>query len=155
MPTLTFVEEEFTGPDGRAESATGFSQPCASTTFSEGVVYPHEQTFSGPKEDRFELMDATAMSLSPVFLLYDLPGDEITSAWSAGPGARPPATVVTDEDGNVTKLWPTSDPALLETRRARSGGCSFRHRRRPSPVRDGPSLPRPPAGAARRVREPR
>jgi uncharacterized protein (DUF1015 family) len=115
VPTLTFVEEQFTGPDGRARVRHGFLAAVRLHAYSEGVVYPHEQTFSGPKEDRFELMDATAMSLSPVFLLYDLPGDEITSAWSAGPGTGPPATVLTDEDGNTTKLWPTSDPALLET----------------------------------------
>ena len=92
LPTLTFVAEEFTGPDGRARVRHGFIAAVRLHEFSEGVVYPHEQTFSGPKEDRFELMDATAMSLSPVFLLYDLPGDPVTSAWSAGPGARPPAT---------------------------------------------------------------
>ena len=54
--------------------------------FGEGVVFPHEQTLSGPKEDRFRLMLATEMSLSPVFLLYDLPGDEITAAWQADRG---------------------------------------------------------------------
>jgi len=114
-PALTFVEEEFTGPDGRARMRHGFLAAVRLHQFSEGVVYPHEQTTSGPKQDRFELMHATGMSLSPVFLLYDLPGDEVTSAWSAGPGARPPATVIADGEGNVTKLWPTSDPALLQT----------------------------------------
>jgi uncharacterized protein (DUF1015 family) len=113
VPTVTFVEEEFTGPDGRPRVRHGFLAALRLHEFSEGVVYPHEQTFSGPKEDRFLLMDATAMSLSPVFMLYDLPGDEITSAWSAGPGAGAPATSVTDDDGTVTRLWPTSDPALL------------------------------------------
>lgn len=115
VPGLTFVEEEFTGPDGRARMRHGFLAAVRLHQFSEGVVYPHEQTFSGPKQDRFELMDATGMSLSPVFLLYDLPGDEVTSAWSAGPGARPPTTVISDKGGNVTKLWPTSDAALLQT----------------------------------------
>ena len=114
-PTLTFVEEEFTGPDGRARVRHGFLAAVRLHQFSEGVVYPHEQTFAAPKQDRFELIDATGMSLSPVFLLYDLPGDEVTSAWSAGPGAGAPATVITDEENNVTKLWPTSDPALLES----------------------------------------
>lgn len=112
-PALTFVEEEFTGPDGRRRARHGFLSAVRIHEFSEGIVFPHEQTFSGPKADRFELMTHTAMSLSPVFLLYDLPGDPITAAWYAGPGTQPPATVITGEDGNVTKLWPTSDPALL------------------------------------------
>jgi uncharacterized protein (DUF1015 family) len=124
-PTLTFAEEEFTGPDGRRRARHGFLAAVRLHDFSEGIVYPHEQTFSGPKQDRFELMDATAMSLSPVFLLYDLPGDEITAAWWAGPGSRPPATVVSDEDGNVTRLWPTSDQALLTTVGRRLEGERF------------------------------
>jgi len=125
VPTLTFVEEEFTGPDGRARVRHGFLAAVRLHQFSEGVVYPHEQTFSGPKQDRFELMNATGMSLSPVFLLYDLPGDEVTSAWSAGPGAGAPATVIADEEGNVTKLWPTSDEALLETVRRNLATARF------------------------------
>jgi uncharacterized protein (DUF1015 family) len=114
VPALTFVQEEFTGPDGRARVRHGFLAALRLHDFSEGIVYPHEQTFSGPKADRFELMHTTAMSLSPVFLLYDLPGDPIISAWSAGPGALPPAATITSDEGTVTKLWSTSDPALLE-----------------------------------------
>jgi uncharacterized protein (DUF1015 family) len=115
VPTLTFVKEEFSGPDGRARVRHGFLAVVRLHDFSEGIVYPHEQTFSGPKQDRFELMEATAMGLSPVFLLYDLPADEIISAWSAGLGDRPPATVLAGEEGDVTRLWPTSDPGLLAT----------------------------------------
>ena len=113
QPSLTFVEETFTGPDGRASVRHGFLAAMRLHDFDEGVVFPHEQTLSGPKEDRYRLMAATAMSLSPVFLLYDLPGDDITAAWSVALGAESPTTTVADEDGTVTKLWPTSDPALL------------------------------------------
>lgn len=35
-----------------------------------GGVLPHEQTFSGPKEDRFALMQATRTQLSPIFGLH-------------------------------------------------------------------------------------
>jgi uncharacterized protein (DUF1015 family) len=124
-PSLTFVEEEFTGPDGRPRVRHGFLAAVRLREFWEGVVYPHEETFSEPKQDRFELMNATAMGLSPVFLLYELPGDEITSAWRAGPGARPPATVVFDETGNLTKLWPTSDPDLLTIAGQNLDGARF------------------------------
>src|SRR5271154_712438 len=46
--------------------------------FGEGVVHPHEQTFSGPKEDRLKLMRATKANLSPVFGLYDDPSNDVT-----------------------------------------------------------------------------
>ena len=113
-PSITFVEESFTGPDGRLRIRHGFLALMRLFGLDEGVVFPHEQTFSGPKEDRYRLLDATSMCLSPVFLLYDLPGDEITSTWKNGPGTQTPAASVIDEEGTVTKLWPTSDPDLLE-----------------------------------------
>ncbi len=111
-PSLTFVEEEFVGPDGRSRSRHGFLAAVRLHDFSEGVVFPHEQTFSGPKEDRWRLMVATHMGLSPVFLLYDLPGDDVTAAWKAGPGTTEPRLTVTDEQGTVTRLWPVTDEAL-------------------------------------------
>ena len=118
-PTMTFVEEKFTGPDGRTRTRHGFLALLRLHDFGEGVVFPHERTLSGPKEDRFRLVQATGMSLSPVFMLYDLPGDEITKAWQAGPGATRPANVIVDPDAGAgateTRLWPVSDPALLES----------------------------------------
>jgi uncharacterized protein (DUF1015 family) len=114
VPSLTFVEETFTGPDGRQRARHGLLAALRLHQLDEGVVFAHEHTLSGPKEDRYHLMMSTAMSLSPVFLLYDLPGDEVTAAWRAATGGeRPPATV-TGDDGTTTKLWPTSDPGLLE-----------------------------------------
>jgi uncharacterized protein (DUF1015 family) len=112
-PTVTFVEETFTGPDGRAGRRHGVLTALRLSEFAEGVVFPHEHTLTGPKEDRFRLMTATGMSLSPVFLLYDLPGDEVTAAWKSALGAQPATATTTDEAGNVTSLWVTSDPGLL------------------------------------------
>jgi len=114
-PSITFVEEHFVGPDGHASTRHGFLALLRLFEFGEGVVFPHEYTLSGPKEDRYRLMRATAMSLSPVFLLYDLPGDEVTAAWRSVLGSQPPAVTVGDDAGTVTKLWPTTDPYLLET----------------------------------------
>ncbi len=114
-PTLTFVEEEFTGPDGRAGSRHGVLAVLRLSKFGDGVVYPHEHTLTGPKEDRYRLMDATAMSLSPVFLLYDLPGDDITAAWRESLAPEPPTSTVVDDTGNTTRLWATSDPDLLQS----------------------------------------
>jgi uncharacterized protein (DUF1015 family) len=112
-PTVTFVEEVFTGPDGQAGRRYGVLAVMRLSEFGQGVVFPHERTLTGPKEDRFRLMSATTMSLSPVFLLYDLPGDGITAAWKSSLGSQPPTSTTADETGNVTHLWPTSDPELL------------------------------------------
>ncbi len=124
-PSVTFVEESFTGPDGRPSTRYGFLALLRLSGSDEGVVFPHEQTFSGPKEDRYRLTTATAMGLSPVFLLYDLPGDEITAAWRNRAGTRMPAATVTGEEGTVTRLWPTSDPDLLDVIGRRLGTTRF------------------------------
>ncbi len=47
-------------PFGPRESSGGFS----------GGILPHEETFSGPKEDRMALMKATKAQLSPIFGLH-------------------------------------------------------------------------------------
>jgi uncharacterized protein (DUF1015 family) len=113
-PSVTFAEETFRGPDGRERTRRGFLALVKLHPFGEGIVFPHEFTLSGPKEDRFRLMKATKMSLSPVFLLYDLPGDDITAAWAAGVGTGDPEATISDESGTITRLWPTSAPPLLE-----------------------------------------
>ena len=113
-PAVTFVEENFIGPDGRAKVRHGFLAAMRLHDFDEGVVFPHEETLTGPKEDRFRLMTSTSMSLSPVFMLYELPSDDITRAWRAGPGTQVPAVTITDEKDIVIRLWSTSDPAILD-----------------------------------------
>ncbi|HEY5528939.1 MAG TPA: DUF1015 domain-containing protein, partial [Thermoleophilia bacterium] len=113
-PSITFARETFAGPDGRLRNRHGFLALIKLHDFSERVVFPHEFTLSGPKEDRFRLMESTRMSLSPVFLLYDLPGDAITGAWNARISTSPSAFTVNDDVGTVTELWPTSDGAILD-----------------------------------------
>lgn len=39
--------------------------------YSDRVILPHEHTFSGPKADRYNLMDATQGHMEPIFLGYD------------------------------------------------------------------------------------
>ncbi len=102
-PAVTFVEEVFTGPDGVAGQRHGLLAVMRLTEFGDGVVFPHEHTLTGPKEDRFSLMSATGMSLSPVFLLYDLPGDELTEACKSTLAAEQPAFTTVDETGNTTQ----------------------------------------------------
>lgn len=48
-----------------------------------GGVFPHEQTFSGPKEDRLKLMRATRAQLSPIFGLYCDPDAQVRNLLAA------------------------------------------------------------------------
>lgn len=66
-------------------------------------VRPHERTMSGPKEDRFALLKATGVNLSPVVLLADggpaLGGllDRLTD--------REPDLVAATDDGVAHRVW--------------------------------------------------
>ena len=48
--------------------------------YGPGRIRPHERTHPGPKEDRLRLTRATRANLSPIFSLYDDPGN---AAWGA------------------------------------------------------------------------
>ncbi len=124
IPGITMAEESFTGPDGLSRVRRGFLACLRLAAFDEGVVFPHEATLSGPKEDRFRLMEATGMSLSPVFMLYSLPDDAIMAAWDAsGRADDETAGQMTDAVGTTTRLWRATDPGLLETVRDRLQGA--------------------------------
>ncbi len=80
--------------------------------FSHGSILPHERTFGGPKEDRLALMKATGCQLSPIFGLYNDPGNRIESALTATAVLRPDAVGTLDEVRN--RLWVVDDPGVID-----------------------------------------
>ena len=62
--------QEFTYKS-KSYSRLGFIALVEVSEFSKKIVLPHEQTFSGPKEDRYKLMKACKANLSPIFGVYD------------------------------------------------------------------------------------
>jgi uncharacterized protein (DUF1015 family) len=70
----------------------------------EGGVRAHERTMTGPKEDRYRLLKATGVNLSPVILLRDAaPGAVTTSLDRLSAGE--PDVVATTDDGVSHRLW--------------------------------------------------
>ncbi|MEX2216571.1 MAG: DUF1015 domain-containing protein, partial [Phycisphaeraceae bacterium] len=71
-----------------------------------GGIHPHEQTFSGPKEDRLKLMRATKAQLSPIFGLYSDPSGWLTKLL-ASVIEREPCTFygTTSNDGVLHEVW--------------------------------------------------
>ena len=55
--------------------------------YGEGSVFPHEQTFPGPRADRLKLMQATRCNLSPVFAMYTDPKGQVAAALGNAAGA--------------------------------------------------------------------
>jgi len=78
--------------------------------FGTGMVFPHEQTFSGPKEDRLMLTRATRCNLSPVFGLYPDPLNHVAGLLDVSD--RPP-TVTAILDGVESRLWVVDDADVI------------------------------------------
>lgn len=83
-----------------------------------GSIHPHEQTFSGPKEDRLKLMRATQANLSPVFGLYDDPANDVTDLlFEAVTNQKPLAVAeLPSQDGKsvvLSELWAVTDLAVI------------------------------------------
>lgn len=80
--------------------------------FGTGHVFPHEQTFGGPKEDRLKLTSATRCNLSPIFGLYPDPRNEISAAMEQAIDRKKP-----DQrgmlDGVENKLWALTDGEVI------------------------------------------
>ncbi|NWG75274.1 MAG: DUF1015 domain-containing protein [Rubrivivax sp.] len=72
--------------------------------FGEGRIYPHERTFSGPKEDRYQLTLATRCNLSqPLAFYLDPAGEALAPLLPAF--ERPPDMTATGPDGVINRLW--------------------------------------------------
>lgn len=82
-PSVFVYQQTYTAPDGgrplqrRGLIANVRLQPLGRQPDGCGAIFPHEQTFSGPKQDRLKLMQATGAQLSPIFGLYSDPDDRV------------------------------------------------------------------------------
>jgi uncharacterized protein (DUF1015 family) len=116
-PAIWVLEQDYTGPDGKQRTRTGFLARVRVTRYGPGTIRPHERTHPGPREDRLKLTRATKANLSPIFSLYsDAQGtarDTLKRATATATEARYAET--TDDDGTVNRLWRTTDAHAIET----------------------------------------
>jgi uncharacterized protein (DUF1015 family) len=112
-PSLYAYYQEFALPDtGQKLLRKGFIGLGAVEDYAAGVVHRHEQTLSGPKKDRMELLKHTHAHFGQLFMLYpdpDLAIDRLLDETAAAP----PAASALDEDGATHRVWKISDPAAI------------------------------------------
>lgn len=83
-------------------------------TRAGGGILPHEETFSGPKEDRLALMNATRAQLSPIFGLHaDDSGSATSLVRSIMASRGPDFTATMDYDGVLHEVWVIEDEATI------------------------------------------
>jgi len=112
-PALFAYFQEFTMPDSGARLVRkGFIGLGAVEEYAAGVVHRHEQTLSGPKQDRLELLRHTHAHFGQIFMLYPDPSGEIDRLLDETAQAAP-LGVVTDEYGACHSLWKIADAARV------------------------------------------
>ena len=111
-PAVYAYEQVFQVP-GRAETWTrrGFIALGQIEPYDAKVVYRHEQTLSGPKADRLNLLHAIRAHPEQLFMVYSDPTHEIEQILFID---IPPVIEVTDEYGVVHRVWTVSDRDRIE-----------------------------------------
>jgi len=78
--------------------------------YSAGVIFRHEQTLSGPKADRFELLRHTKMHTGQLFMLYSDAERRVDEILLQTEKSAPSATEMRDEYGVLHRLWLIAEP---------------------------------------------
>ena len=81
--------------------------------FKDKVILPHEETFSGPKEDRLKLMKACRANLSPIFGIFEDHEDLIQNLVINFIKSNNPAIEATSLDGILIKIWEIDDEETI------------------------------------------
>jgi uncharacterized protein (DUF1015 family) len=100
------------GETSRRKQRRGFVALLRLEEYSTGVVHRHEETLSGPKADRMELLKATRCNFGQIFMLYSDPEDEIERLLRKETEAKPWQQVM-DEYSSLHSMWRVSDPQIM------------------------------------------
>lgn len=113
-------EQEFPAPGSgerlvrRGFIALGDTEPYGQT------VFRHERTLSGPKEDRFRLLEATRVQFDSIFMLFPDDGLVVERMLAEG-AAQPPEVEYVDHQQTSHRLWRVTEPAWIERLQAAMG----------------------------------
>jgi uncharacterized protein (DUF1015 family) len=113
-PSVYVYEQRFSyriGPLQHDAVRTGVVVLVKLTGFEEKVVLPHEATLSGPKQDRYELLDATRTHTEQIFGLLEDDGAFHRQLRALAAGA--PDGTFTDVNGVVHTLYRCQDAAAI------------------------------------------
>lgn len=111
-PAIYLYFIEYLHPFGKTLTRKGLVSLVELAEFSEGIVKPHEETFSGVIGDRLHLMEECGAQFSKIFSLYHDPQQQIMALLEQ---AREPDPVARakDRDGNLHTLWRVVEPEVL------------------------------------------
>jgi uncharacterized protein (DUF1015 family) len=113
-PSFYAYFQQFEVPDsGEHLVRKGFIGLGRVEEYNQGIVHRHEQTLSGPKKDRREVLEHTRAHFGQIFMLYPDPECRIETLLDEAANAGSTASV-TDEYGTVHTLYRISDSARIQ-----------------------------------------
>lgn len=98
---------------GEDRTRKGFIAAGRLEDYSAGVVFRHEQTLAGPKQDRLELLRATRTHFGQIFMLYSDPAGEVDRMLDEAAG-NGPVERLSDEYGVEHTVWKVDQPDAIE-----------------------------------------
>jgi len=110
-PALYVYHQEFS-VSGHSFLRRGFMSRMRLSRFGEGMVFPHEETMSGPKWDRYMLTAVCKANLSQIFGLYPDPEQQVQAILEEAIAGQPPLEAV-DHLGVVHRMWPVTNVDVI------------------------------------------
>ncbi len=108
-PGFYAYSQEFAVPDsGERLTRQGFIGLGKLEDYSANVVYRHEQTLTGPKKDRRELLNHTRAHFGQIFMLYPDPARAVDAILTGASNGQPVLDVL-DEYGARHRVWAITD----------------------------------------------
>lgn len=128
-PAFYVYEQEYPWRREERRIRAGLIAAVGLEEYSSGVIFPHEQTFPGPKADRLRLMQALPVSLEQIFCFYPGPSEPIRSLLRQTTREQP-LYDFSDEEGIRHRLWLLQDSEAI-------AGLVMAFRDRPLFIADG------------------
>lgn len=113
QPAIYLIEENFERL-GQPAVRIGFVALLRTSPFEEKIVFPHERTLSGPKQDRLALLEEMRAEFSQIFMNYE-DDTMILEKIHEGLKKTPPYFEFTDENGHLKKMWVVSSEADISS----------------------------------------
>lgn len=107
-----YVYHQIYSVGGKDYVRRGFMCRCEAVPFGEGMVFPHEETMSGPKMDRLMLTTACKMNFSQIFGLYPDENNKTQNLLEEAILGKTPIEA-TDHLGVTHRMWVVTDPAVI------------------------------------------
>lgn len=105
-PCLYYYERTYE-LKGETKRIGGYIARVGLAEHDEGVIIPHENTLSGPKADRFELLKITGCSFSPVYALFEDKTRALAAHTKRSIAEKPEAEFYAE--GDLHRFWVISD----------------------------------------------